>query len=515
MKNPLFKSFHSVWLVAGIIIMVNVLIQPVLVRIDLTKNKQFTLSNASKAVLGNLSEPITITAYFSEGLPPDVGKVRRDFQDLLVELSSHAKGKLDYQFVAPETEALKQEVSRNGIQPLMINIREKDQVKQQQAYLGAVIKKGAETEVIPFVQPGASMEYELVAAIKKLSLVEKPTVAFLQGHGESSFNELSQVISGVSQLYNVVQLDMNINTLQADSVKVAVLVGPKTVVSPEHLAQIQQFLLSGGSLVVALNRMEVDMQSATALPAATGVDDWLGTYGIKIDTSLVIDVQCGSLTVPQYMGAIQINTQVQFPYLPLAVKFADHPAVKGMREVLFPYVSPIEYFGNQQNTTFSPLVYSSERSGLVMPPVSMNVAEKKWTQSDFPLSNQVLAGLLERQNPGGTTSRIIVFGDADFSLSNEQGRAVSEENINLMVNVIDWLGDDSGLMNLRSKAAASRPIDAKYLLDEYSPQRDIIKWGNVILPVLLLSGVGIMINRKNKRLRNKRIAESFSESKHE
>lgn len=509
MKSFNIKKGLPVLLFIGIIVALNVLIQPVLLRLDLTKNKQYTLSAASKAVLGNLKENVTITAYFSEGLPPDVGRVRRDFQDLLVELSSVAHGKLDYKFVAPVTDAVKQEAARYGIQPLMINVREKDQVKQQQAFLGAVIKKGAETEVIPYVQPGTSMEYNLVAAIKKLSQQNKPKIAFIQGHGEASLNELSQVARGLSQLYEIEQLDMNSSTLSADSIKVAIVAGPKTPFAPEHFQQLENYMQSGGSLVIAFNRMEIDMQSGMAFPSQTGLEYWLESKGLKVDTSLVLDVQCGSVTVPQYMGAIQINTQVQFPYLPLAVTFADHPAVKGMQQVMFPYVSPLEFAGNQANTAFTPLVFSSDKSGLALSPVTLSVGEKKWTQADFPLGNQVLAGLIEQKNADGSVSKLIVFGDADFALSNEQGRGVSEENINLMVNAIDWLGDDSGLMNLRNKAAAIRPIEAKYLMGDSSKSRELIKWANVLVPVLLLSLVGIFLHQKNKRLRNKRSAETY------
>lgn len=511
MKKLFNKNGLSIWFLVGMLILLNVLAQPVLVRLDFTKNKQYTLSKATKEVLGNIDEQITITAYFSEGLPPDVGKIRRDFQNLLVELSAVAQGKLDYRFVSPETEAIKQEAQQLGIQPLMINVREKDQVKQQQAFLGVSIKKGAATEVIPFVQPGASMEYDLVVAIKKLSIQNKPKIAFLQGHGEASFNELSQVLNGLSQLYEISPVDMNTSQLTVDSAQVAVLIGPKTPISNDHFQVLEKFLQSGGSLVIAFNRMEVDMQSATAYPSSTGIENWLETKGITIDTALVLDVQCGSVTVPQFMGAIQVNTQVQFPYLPLAVTFEDHPAVKGLQQVMFPYVSPIEFKVNLPNSTFTPLVYSSDKSGLALSPVSMSVGNKQWTKSDFPLGNQVLAGVLEQTNRNGSISKVIVFGDADFPLSNDQGKGVSVDNINLLVNTVDWLADESGLMNLRSKGAVSRPIEAEFLLEESSTKREFIKWSSVLLPLLILSFIGLYFHQKNNKLKRQRLATDFTE----
>jgi gliding-associated putative ABC transporter substrate-binding component GldG len=512
MKTGLVQKGLPFLLMVGIIIALNFLIQPINIRFDLTKNKQYTLSPASKQILGNLKDQITVTAYFSDGLPPDVSKVKRDFQDLLVELSAISKGKMDFKFVSPDSDAIKQEAANNGIQPLMINVREKDQVKQQQAFLGAVIKSGTDTELIPYVQPGASMEYDLVAAIKKLTLQNKPKLAFIQGHGEASFNELSQVIASLSQLYDIQQIDLRSQPLDPDSVKVAVIVGSKTPFNAEELQQLDNYFLSGGSVVLAVNRMEIDMQSAMAIPSQTGLEYWLESKGIRIDTSLVLDVQCGSVTVPQYMGSLQVNTQVQFPYLPLAVTFADHPAVKGMQQVLFPYVSPIDFRATLPQTKFTPLVFSSDKSGRALAPVTLSVGDKKWTQADFPLENQILAGLFEQTNTNGPSSKMIVFGDADFALSNEKGKSVSDMNINLLVNSIDWLGDESGLINLRGKVVASKPIQAKYLLEESSHQIELIKWGNVLLPVLLLLLFGMYTFQRNKRLRNRRMIENFSSS---
>ncbi len=95
------------------------------------------------------------------------------------------------------------EAMQNGIQPVMINVREKDQMKQQRAYMGAVLSLGERKEIIPVVEPGLAMEYTLSTAIKKLAVVNKPSVGFLQGNGEPSMNELAQVNQELGILYNV------------------------------------------------------------------------------------------------------------------------------------------------------------------------------------------------------------------------------------------------------------------------------------------------------------------------
>ena len=505
MKKPV-----SLLLVLGIVIAANLFVQPFLLRLDFTKGKQYTLHPSTRDILKNLDGQVTVTAYFSEGLPPDIGKVKRDFQDLLVEYAAASKGRLDFKFVNPENDEQKQEAAQLGIQPLTINVREKDQVKQQQAFLGAAIRLAGATEVIPFVQPGVSMEYNLSSAIKKLSISNKPTVAFLQGYGEPSLNELSVVVQEIARLYQVLPLDLNANSVIPDTIKAAVWLAPKMPVAPEHFATLEAYLYNGGQLIIGLNRVEVNMQSADATSLDTGLEHWLRSKGIEVDTALVVDAQCGSVTVPQYLGMIQVNTQVKFPYLPMVNSFADHPVTQGLDGVLFPYVSPVRFLGGTApKVQFTPLVFSSTQSGIQNTPLKLQIQDKQWTKADFPLSNIVLGGVLSGPLAGGKPTRMIVFGDGDFPVSGQQGRAMTPDNTNLLVNSVDWLCDDSGLMGLRTRTAKSRPMKAEYLLEESQGKRQMLKWGNMLLPVALTIIGGIFFHQRNARIRRRRMAENY------
>jgi len=177
------KYFISIALVFGIVILLNIISDDLFVRFDFTDNKQYTLSEATENLLKNLDEPITVQAYFSQDLPPNIAGVRRDFKDLLIEYSNRSNGKFVYDIKDPNTEeSIEKEAIQNGVQPVLINVREKDQVKQQKAFLGAVIKMGERKEVIPFMQPGLPMEYALSSAIKSMLQVNpanRPTAAQL------------------------------------------------------------------------------------------------------------------------------------------------------------------------------------------------------------------------------------------------------------------------------------------------------------------------------------------------
>jgi ABC-type uncharacterized transport system involved in gliding motility auxiliary subunit len=191
------KTTVSILIIIGILILVNLVSEQYYFRADLTEDKQYTLSEATKGILKNLEEPVTVKAFFSENLPPNIAKTKKDFEEYLIEFARLSDDNLVYSFSNPnESEEKEQEALQAGVQPVMINVREKDQMKQQKAFLGAVLQLGEEKEVIPFMQPGSAMEYALSTAIKKISVIDKPTVGFIQGHGQPDLSEMQQVMSG-------------------------------------------------------------------------------------------------------------------------------------------------------------------------------------------------------------------------------------------------------------------------------------------------------------------------------
>ena len=208
------KISTTIILILTIVIIVNILSENYNFRLDLTEGKEYTLSKATRDILKNLDKPVTITAYFSKDLPPNIGNISGNLKDMLIEYGNRSDSMVVYKFVNPnENEDIESEAVQNGIQPMMINVREKDQVKQQKAYLGAVVSMGRRKENIPFLQPGSAMEYAFSTAIKKLSVVNKPSIAFIQGHGEPVLNEMMQVYNELSIFYDVQPLTLTDTTV--------------------------------------------------------------------------------------------------------------------------------------------------------------------------------------------------------------------------------------------------------------------------------------------------------------
>ncbi len=494
------KNSVSVLLVAGIVLLLNVLSKQLFFRIDLTEGNQYTLSKATKDILRELEDPVTVKAYFSQDLPANVAKTRRDFQEMLIEYSNLSRGNVDYEFVNPNADpTIEQEAMQSGIAPVMINVREKDQVKQQKAYMGAIIKLGDQEEVIPFVQPGGAMEYSLTTGVKKLAVVDKPSVGLIQGHGEPGFQELSQAYQALSILYNVELIDLpSIDAIDL-RFKTVAMVGPSDTINPIDLAKLDQFLDRGGHLFLAFDRVNGDLQTASGSAIDIGLVTWLADKGIVVDDSFITDASCGNVTVQQRAGFMTFNNQVSFPYLPLVNQFPEHPVTEGLEQVIFEFASPIRFVGDS-SLRFTPLVTSSETSGSVKVPTYFDI-QKQWTKADFPQQHLPIAAIVEG-NFGQNPATLIVVSDGNFPVSGQRGQ--NPDNVSLMVNSIDWLSDDTGLIALRTKGVSSRPIE-----EIEDGKRSFLKYLNFLLPIALILVYGFFRNQKSNNQRLRRMQERW------
>lgn len=497
------KLFATTLLVVGIVLVINFLSNELHFRLDLTDERQYTLSKATGDILENLEEPVTIKAYFSKDLPPNIAQTRSDFQDLLIEYNSRSNGMIAFEFINPnENEGSERLALENGIQPVMINVREKDQVKQQKAFLGATVSLGEKVDVIPFIQPGSAMEYALSTSIKRISVESKPVVGFLSGHGEPGLSEMPQAMELLTVLYDPQEVRLDSLDIPPTMRTVAIIRPTDSIPFP-HLLKLDAFLARGGRLLVAINRVDGDLQRAYGMGVSNGMEGWLAQKGVSVDEAFVIDAKCGAVTVQQQQGMFNFQTQVQFPYLPIVGRFADHPVTGGLETVLLPFASPVNFVGDTSKR-FTALIYSSERSATQRVPIMFDI-NKQWAEPDFPERNIVMGGVVEDKASG---SKLVIFGDGDFLINGprEQARNLQPDNVSLAVNAIDWLSDDTGLIDLRTKAVTSRPLQQ---LEDNT--KLLIKYLNFLLPILLVVGYGLVRMQRNRMTRLKRMSDTYEE----
>lgn len=492
----------SFLLVIGIVVMVFLLSRQYFIRIDLTEDRQFTMSKATKNILRDIEDPVDVKAYFTENLPAEFERVKTDFQNLLVEYNNISKGKVNYQFIDPGKDpAVEQAAMQEGIQPLLINVREKDEASQKKAFMGALVEYGEQKEIIPFIAQGSAMEYDLTTAIKKITVKDKPALGFITGHGEPDFNKMAQVAQSLSVIYAIENLNLATEPSIPARFQAVVLVNPADSIPPDQYAKLDAYLTNGGKILVAVNAVNGDLSTSSGSAINHNIFAWLNSYGVTIDPTFILDASCAKVTVQQQRSSFfSFATQINFPYIPLVSKFPDHPATKGLEAVVMQFASPIKYAASASGS-FIPLITTSDKAGTQQPPLYFDV-QKNWTTADFPLSNLVMGGVVEGVK-GNAESKLVVFSDGDFFVS-DQGN-VNPDNVSLLVNTVEWLCDKSGLAELRTKGVVYRPIK-----DLEEGERTFTKYFNFLLPLVLVAAVGLWRTQRNRNIRIRRMQEKYS-----
>jgi hypothetical protein len=233
-----------------------------------------------------------------------------------------------------------------------------------------------------------------------------------------------------------------------------------------------------------------------------GFSQWLEGKGIYLDNKYIVDNRCGGVTVPQTIGGMSFNQQIPFPYLPMIGTFSQNPIVRDLHKVMLPFATDIKFVGDTNKVKFVPLAFTSDYSGLKEVPVHFDI-NYNWSKNDYPLSNLIVAAAVSGAG-GNPDSRVVVIGNGDFVIngSGKQAQRVEEDNINLFSNSIDWLSDNTGLIELRGKVVTFSPLK-----DVSDGEKLFLKYLNFSLPILLVILYGIIRMQVKKRIRTKRMEE--------
>ena len=492
----------------GILIVVNLISSKLFFRLDFTADKRYTLSTATKNTLKDLNDVITVTAYFSEDLPPQLLGTRKDFRDILEEYEKRSGGNLVYEFINPnEDDDSETKAQQAGINPLLVNVTERDQVQQLRAYMGAVLRMKDKIEVIPIIQPGAAMEFSLTTTIKKMAITDKPRICVLQGHGEPSLAALPQLQQQLEILYQVEPYSLNDSTDIPVYYQSLILINPTDTLSRAELSKLDNYLNNGGGIFVGYDNFQGNLNSGfVSTPSDIGLISWLSGKGVGVSNQLVTDVNCASVGVPQQVGPFSMTAQVQFPYFPIISNFEDHPASDGLEAILLPFANALVSLGIDSTQKVTPLAYTSGQSGSSNLPMMVDV-NKQWDQSEFTLGSQSVAVAVE-----GPSGKMVVVGSGSFTVNGEpsmppgmpgqppqqQQQQVNPDNINFVANAIDWMSDDTGLSDLRTKGITSRPLDPVE-----DGTKNMLKYGNVVAPILLVLLYGFQRRQRNLRKRQR------------
>ncbi len=501
--NARTLSLRNLLLVLLALVLVNLLGHRYHVRKDLTGDERYTLSAATTEMLDSLPEAVTVTAYFTEDLPPDLAMVRQDLKDLLVEYAERSKGNVVFAFVDPNSaDSLEKQANESGVRWVLVNTREKDKAEQLKVYMGAVVQMGEQTAIIPVLQPGSSLEWELSSAMKRVSIVDKPAIGLIQGHGEPAMGNMPQLEQALSVLYAVEPMAIYDSFPIHDRFSALIWIDPKDSIPAPQLKQLEAFMAKGRGLVLASSNLSTNVNTSNEIAQRRPeLADWLARRGVVLEPRVVIDANCGQVQVLQQRGQFTMPVPVMFPYFPIISGYSSHPVSSGLDAVVLQFTSPMSFIGDSSRVKWTPLLFTSKRSNSLPAPQVIDI-QKQWNDMDFLLGPQTVSGALEGQLTNGQPSRMVVVGNGGFVLNGngQQPMQIEPDNVNLIVNAVDWTTDRTGLIELRNKGVGYRPLDE--VSDE---KRALIKWAMLLVPVLLVLGYGAFRLRWRKKQREQRM----------
>ena len=526
MQNKTLDVAASTLAVLGILVALNLLGLDFFGRLDLTRDGQFTLSDATMTTLASLEDPVTIEAYFTSELPPPYSSHARYVRDLLEEYYNHADGNVIYQFIDPvaaETEedkekkknvqqdifgrtvreatAVEEKLTELGIPSVQLRVNEDDKLEVKRIYMGLAVHYGDETEVIPVVQDTGSLEYDLTTLMRKLSRVKTPKLAFVTGYGgPEPEKDLGQLWNLLGQLYQATTVDFSAGQTLGDDIDAILVVGPEKPFSDSDKQALDRFVRSGRSAAFLLDAVSVDMQTLAITPKDHGLADLLGKWGLQPRDSLVLDEACATINVSQQRGFMRFAQPVSYPYMPLAEDLEqEHPLTRGLHAVAFPFASPLTVKQANSDIKVQVLVRSSPKSWEQQGPHNMDpfqrwTTESVGTQQAYPLmaaATGVLPGYSEDVLTA-VQSRVVVAGSAQFLTD----QFLHNTNQAMALNLVDWLILDEDLLTVRARGLGAAPLDE---LDD--SKRAAIKYGNIVgLPLLfVLFGIVRWRRRESRR----------------
>jgi ABC-2 type transport system permease protein len=506
-------------IVTLILIAVNVIIaQLPPMRLDLTGNRQYSLSDATRNVLKRLEDRVKVQAYFTKDLPAPYNQSASYLRDLLEEYATYAGGNLDFEFIDPGTdETKKREVTRKGIMPVQIQEIKNDQIGIKQAFMGIVVTYGAKKEAIPLVRQTENLEFELTGMIKRLSSQQLRTVAFSAGHGEPALDEKMKRVKGeLEKNYRVITHDFNLVKEIADDVSTLIVVGPTEKWDDEPLFYLDQFLMRGGTVAFLLDGVKVDMaQLSTAEPIDHGFFEILASYGIRPEKDLIVDPQCKRISVETRQGAFQVRNVINYPYIPSLTDLnRNHMLTKEIGSLSLPFMSSLTIVANKAAVTATALARTSGKSWAETGVYSVSPMERKVRPPDAasgPFDGVVAAtgkfsSFFANKSKQGDAeylkdpskvlvespdTRILVAGSGFLPLDE----LADQEDLIFFVNAVDWLVQDPEMINIRNRGLSDRPIA------ELTPAaKNVLRYTNVIgVPLIfVLFGIGRWRWRKTK-----------------
>lgn len=483
-------------LIVGILVVANFLSYRVFFRWDLTENKIYSLSDASKKTMRELDDIVTIKSYFSSTLPSQILNLKQEVEDILNEYQAYSGGKVKLEFIDPqESEEIQRELAIMGIPQLTFEVYEKDKLQLVNGYMGLAISYSDQTEPIAAIKRNTSdLEYQITTAIKKVTIDEIATIGWLTSHSTpDAEGELKAVMQQLEDLYTIERLTLSEETpLISERINTLVIPGPEEPFNEAQLVAINSFVVRGGSLLVLLDGVKIG-EGLFASQNNTGLNTLLGEYGIIVYQDLVADVRNAVASFSQGFFTFRSNYSF-WPNFTNDGFNKDHSAVANLENVVLPWASSLSVDTSKINEEdFKYLMFTTDQAWRVsdnynVAPNAANVpqGERGVYNLGVAVNGAIPDPYAKEGEPSQINARLIVVGDSDFITDGFVFN--NPDNATLMQNLVDSLSFDEDLINIRSKGVTSRPIKS----DLSDSARSTIRYLNIFGLTLIVIAFGLV-----------------------
>jgi ABC-2 type transport system permease protein len=559
MKNKnKFNSFLQLFTGIAIVILLNIIGNYVFYRFDLTAEKRYSLSPATKKLLKELDDVVYFKVYLEGEFPAGFKRLRSETKEMLDEFRAYAGENIQYTFINPSqnedirknTEVYEQ-LYKAGLLPTSLQVKTENGEQNQIIFPGALVSYHQNNFPLQLLKTQVAMgeeevlnasienlEFEFASTIMKLTTKVKDKIAIVEGHGELEGKKLEDIIKALEEYYVVERVRLNNQLFALRGFKAAIIAKPDSAFDEKDKYVLDQFIMKGGKTLWLIDPVMASMDSLTKNNVTLGlanpinIDDILFKYGVRLNTNLVLDAQSAPIPVlAGYQGNQPQYKYYPWIYFPVAFPFNDHPIVKNLNAVKFEFASGIDTLNNKAIKK-TILLASSQYSRSINTParIDLSILKKDPNPKEFYRKNIPLAVLLEGEfesvfknrlvptvadaeefafKSNGKKTAMIVISDGDVIRNQVQSstgkvyplgydRYTQQQfgNKNFIMNCMNYLLDDSGLIAVRTRDIQIR------LLDKTIIQESKLKWQLICIlsPILMIILYGIFSTwmRKNK-----------------
>lgn len=527
-------------------------------RFDLTHDKRYTLSETTVNIIDGVQEPLYIDVFLEGQFPGEFKRLQDETRQLLEEFHSQNPN-IIFQFVNPlEEEQGREEVMRQfyerGLTPISVTVDDKGKQSQEMVFPWAIATYNDKSTKIQLLKNmmGAStaekvvssvqhLEYAVVDAINKVTKEKQKKVAVLKGNGELHDIFMADFIKQVRESYFIGTFTMDSvakNPQEAlkylNRYDLVVVAKPTVPFSEEEKQVLDQYIVNGGKTLWLTEAVNIEMDSlyneagaTLAYPRDLELNDMFFKYGFRITPDIIKDEQ--GTPIKLATGDQGSGTQYQdymWKYSPFIYPESDNPIVKNMSGIKFEFANPIDTLKNNIKKTV--LLRSSQYSKKVGAPTQVNLemVTEETSPKDYPNTGNIpVAVLLEGKFHSVFENRVLPFKDPAFKTTGKSGKmiVISDgdviknqldknnqplelgydrwtnnlyDNKEFLMNCVNYLLDDTGLINIRGKEVDLPMLDKQKVYEEYTMSQFITV--GAPLAVLLVFGLLFTYLRKRK-----------------